>query len=73
MPLVFAYRMLPPHVAHAPQCPDAPRPSDVSSLERLLNSVEQSGEVIRFARSLTARELMAAEEFYTPFIPGCGG
>ncbi|KAG2437596.1 hypothetical protein HYH02_011236 [Chlamydomonas schloesseri] len=55
------------------KCPDAPRPSDVSSLERLLNSAEQSGEVIRFARSLTARELMAAEEFYTPFIPGCGG
>nr|UJP29329.1 OTUBAIN-like deubiquitinase 2 plus [Chlamydomonas reinhardtii] len=55
------------------KCPDAPRPSDVSSLERLFNSVEQSGEVIRFARSLTARELMAAEEFYTPFIPGCGG
>ncbi|KAG2429281.1 hypothetical protein HXX76_011049 [Chlamydomonas incerta] len=55
------------------KCPDAPRPSDVSSLERLFNSAEQSGEVIRFARSLTARELMAAEDFYTPFIPGCGG
>lgn len=70
MPRRFsALRSPSPHV----QCPDAPRPSDVSSLERLFNSVEQSGEVIRFARSLTARELMAAEEFYTPFIPGCGG
>ncbi|GLC68733.1 hypothetical protein PLESTF_000729300 [Pleodorina starrii] len=52
---------------------DAPEPSDVSSLERLFNHSAHSGEVIRFARRLTAAELQSDEAFYGPFIPGCGG
>ncbi|KXZ42880.1 hypothetical protein GPECTOR_113g292 [Gonium pectorale] len=59
--------------AAVPRGPDTDSPSDLSSLERLLNSGSASAEVIRFARSLTVAELMAGEEFYAPYIPGCGG
>ncbi|EFJ40554.1 hypothetical protein VOLCADRAFT_99655 [Volvox carteri f. nagariensis] len=54
------------------KAPDAPEPSDVTSLERLFNSSAASSEVIRFARSLTVYELVSDEAFYAPFIPGCG-
>ncbi|PNH00287.1 Ubiquitin thioesterase otubain-like [Tetrabaena socialis] len=54
------------------KAPDADAPCDVSTLERLLNHSADSGDVIRFARSLTVRELVSAESFYEPFIPGCG-
>lgn len=54
------------------QSPDTDTPSDVSSLEALLNDPRDSAATIRFARSLTCRELMAAEDFYSPFINGCG-
>ncbi|KAG2492651.1 hypothetical protein HYH03_009067 [Edaphochlamys debaryana] len=54
------------------KAPDAPAPTDLASLEALLNAPGDSGDVIRFARSLTVRELLRAEDFYAPFIPGCG-
>ncbi len=59
--------------SHSPlQSPDTDAPSDVSSLEALMNDPRDSAAAIRFARSLTCRELMAAEDFYSPFINGCG-
>jgi hypothetical protein len=44
----------------------------VESLEKLFNHRADSDAVLRFARSLTVAELVAREEFYAPFIPGCG-